>query len=265
MSSAGQRRMEGAEPMKIIISPAKQMGEARDFLAPRGRPVYEDRAAELAEHLQGLSYPALKGLLSCGDALARAAYENYQTMDLARADTPAILAYQGIQYRYMAPQVFEEPCFDYVQAHLRIFSGLYGILRPLDAVVPYRLEMGARVRFGPWRDLYHFWGESLYRALTEDGDRTILNLASREYSRAVTPYLTAGDTFVTCVFGEVTGGRVVEKGVYVKMARGEMVRWMAERAVEGVEGLRAFDRLGFAFCPARSTPDRLVFLMERRP
>ena len=248
--------------MHIIISPAKQMGEQRDFLAPAGRPVYEERAGELAAYLRGLPYPKLKRLLGCNEKLAQAAYENYQAMDFARADTPAILAYQGIQYRYMAPQVFEGPYFAYVQERLRILSGLYGILRPLDAVVPYRLEMQAKVRFGPWRDLYHFWGDSLCRALTGGGDRVIVNLASREYSRAVEPYLTQADTFITCTFGELQGGKVVEKGVYVKMARGEMVRWMAEQAVEDPAKLREFHRLGFAFCPERSAPERLVFLME---
>ena len=251
--------------MQIIISPAKQMGEQRDFLAPAGRPVYAERAGELAAYLRGLPYLELKKLLGCNEALARAAYENYQDMDLARADTPAILAYQGIQYRYMAPQVFEEAYFTYVQGRLHILSGLYGILRPLDAVAPYRLEMQARVRFGPWRDLYHFWGDSLYRALTAGGDRVILNLASREYSRAVEPYLTEADTFITCTFGELQGERVVEKGVYVKMARGEMVRWMAEHAVERPADLAAFDRLGFAFCPERSRERNLVFLMDRPP
>ena len=247
--------------MKIIISPAKQMGEEREFLAPRGRPLYESRAAELAAYLRSLPYPELRRLLACNEALARAAYETYQTMELQRADTPALLAYRGIQYQYMAPQVFEETYFDYVQEHLRILSGLYGILRPLDAVMPYRLEMQAKVRFGPWRDLYHFWGDSLYRALTDGGDRVIVNLASREYSRAVEPYLTGADTFITCTFGELQGERVVEKGVYVKMARGEMVRWMAEHAVEALEDLRQFDRLGFSFCPARSDGRHLVFLM----
>ena len=250
--------------MHIIISPAKQMGEARDFLAPAGRPVYEARAAELAGHLRGLSYPELKKLLACNDALARTAFETYQAMDFARADTPAILAYRGIQYQYMAPQVFETPYFDYVQRHLRILSGLYGILRPLDAVVPYRLEMQAKLRFGPWRDLYHFWGDSLCRALTDGGDRVILNLASQEYSRAIAPHLTGADTFITCVFGELQGEKVVEKGVYVKMARGEMVRWMAEHAVENLEDLKYFDRLGFAYCQERSQAQRLVFLMDSR-
>ena len=249
--------------MQIIISPAKQMGEERDFLAPRSRPVYEARAAELAGYLGTLSYQALKTLLACSDALAQAAYAGYQGMDFTRADTPAILAYQGIQYRYMAPQVFETPYFTYVQEHLHILSGLYGILRPMDAVLPYRLEMQARVRFGPWRDLYHFWGDSLYRALTAGGDRVILNLASREYSRAVEPWLTGTDTFITCVFGERQGEKVVEKGVYVKMARGEMVRWMAEHAVERVEELKSFDRLGFSYCSERSDPHCLVFLMAR--
>ena len=249
--------------MKIIISPAKQMGEERDVLPPAGRPVYEERAAQLAAYLRDLPYEALKELLSCGEKLARAAYETYQTMDFSRADTPALLAYRGIQYQYMAPQVFEGAYFTYVQEHLRILSGLYGILRPLDAVVPYRLEMQARVRLGPCRDLYRFWGDSLYRFLTADGERVIVNLASREYARAVEPYLTGADTFITCTFGELQGEKVVEKGVYVKMARGEMVRWMAERAVERAEQLREFDRLGFAFCPERSSADRLVFLARK--
>ena len=94
--------------MKIIISPAKQMGEEREFLAPRGRPLYESRAEELAAYLRSLPYPELRRLLACNEALARAAYETYQTMELQRADTPALLAYRGIQYQYMAPQVFEE-------------------------------------------------------------------------------------------------------------------------------------------------------------
>ena len=155
--------------MRIIISPAKQMGEERDFLTPAGRPIYEERAGELAAHLRSLPYGEMKKLLACSDALAQAAYEAYQAMDFSRADTPAILAYRGIQYQYMAPQVFEKAYFAYIQEHLRILSGLYGILRPLDAVVPYRLEMQAKVCFGPWRDLYHFWGDSLCRALTEEG------------------------------------------------------------------------------------------------
>ena len=225
--------------MRIIISPAKQMGEERDFLTPAGRPIYEERAGELAAHLRSLPYGEMKKLLACSDALAQAAYEAYRAMDFSRADTPAILAYRGIQYQYMAPQVFEKAYFAYIQEHLRILSGLYGILRPLDAVVPYRLEMQAKVRFGPWRDLYHFWGDSLCRALTEEGD-----------------------AWITCTFGELLGEKLVEKGVYVKMARGEMVRWMAEHSVERPEDLRYFDRLGFSFCPERSDGKHLVFLMD---
>ena len=224
--------------MRIIISPAKQMGEERDFLTPAGRPIYEERAGELAAHLRSLPYGEMKKLLACSDALAQAAYEAYRAMDFSRADTPAILAYRGIQYQYMAPQVFEKAYFAYIQEHLRILSGLYGILRPLDAVVPYRLEMQAKVRFGPWRDLYHFWGDSLCRALTEEG------------------------AWITCTFGELLGEKLVEKGVYVKMARGEMVRWMAEHSVERPEDLRYFDRLGFSFCPERSDGKHLVFLMD---
>ena len=247
--------------MRIIISPAKQMGEGRDFLAPAGRPVYEARAGELAAYLRSLPYEALKELLACGEKLARAAYETYQAMDFSQADTPALLAYRGIQYQYMAPGVFSDREWDYVQAHLRILSGFYGLLRPLDGVVPYRLEMQARLTGPGWKDLYGFWGRKLSAALAAETE-VVVDLASREYSRAVLPGLPPQVRAVTCVFGRLREGRVVEQGTACKMARGEMVRWMAEHRVTELEELPSFGRLGYRFDPERSGPARYVFIQE---
>ena len=245
--------------MKLIISPAKQMRRDTDTLPPSGLPELLDQTRILAEQLRKLEYPALKKLLDCNDALAERAFRLYHAMDLEREDTPAILAYDGIQYKYMAPQVFTEREYAYVQAHLRMISGFYGLLRPLDAVAPYRLEMQARLRTDFCRDLYDFWGDAIYRTLTKE-DRVILNLASREYSRAVEPFLTADDIFVTCVFGEELEGRVVEKGVYVKMARGEMVRFLAETGGETLEDAKGFHRLGFTYREELSDARTLVFV-----
>ena len=176
-----------------------------------------------------------------------------------------VLAYDGIQYQYMAPQLFTAEQFAYVEAHLRILSGLYGVLRPFDGVTPYRLEMGARLKTPFRKSLYDFWGDGLYRTLTADGTDTLVNLASEEYARAVRPWISPPVRWIHVVFGELDGKRLVEKGVYVKMARGEMVRFLAERGAETPEAMKDFDRMGYAYAPECSDDTTYVFLRENRP
>lgn len=250
--------------MRWIISPAKKMRQERDFLRPQALPEFLPDAERLLAHLRGLDYGALKKLLACNDQLARQSYEQYQAMDLRRCLTPAILAYQGIQYQYMAPGVLEEDDYGELQEHLRILSGFYGLLRPLDGVAPYRLEMQAKLRTDFCRDLYDFWGDRLAKRLAEETD-LILNLASEEYAKAVRRHLPAGTRLADVVFGEVTGSGWVEKGVYVKMARGEMVRFLVQSRARGLADVTAFDRLGYRYVPAESSEDRLVFLRDVSP
>ena len=183
-------------------------------------------------------------------------------MNLKMRLTPALLSYEGIQYQYMAPGVFETRHWDYVQQHLRILSGFYGILRPLDGIVPYRLEMQAKLKMGSTQDLYAFWGDRIYRELAE-GEDFLLNLASIEYSRAAEKYIDRKTRFVTCVFGELSDGKVKVKGTMAKMARGEMVRFMAERGVRDAEGLKGFDRLGYRYCQEKSGDKEYVFIKIR--
>ena len=151
-----------------------------------------------------------------------------------------------------------------MKEHLRILSGFYGLLRPLDPVTPYRLEMQAKLAIDGCKNLYQFWGDALARALEEETD-LVVNLASQEYARAVRPHLRPGTRFLTCVFAQKTGDRLVEKGVYVKMARGEMVRFLAERQAQSPEAMQAFDRLGYRFSPEGSDEDTYVFLQEGKP
>lgn len=248
--------------MRIIISPAKRMRTDPDGLAPISTPVFIDDVRRLLTVLRGMDFDSLKQLLGCNDDLVRRSQLEYQTMDLDRAGTPALIAYDGIQYQYMAPQVFEQHWLDYVQAHLRILSGLYGVLRPLDAVAPYRLEMQARLSIDGYRNLYQFWGNRLARE-TIGTDGVLLNLASEEYARAVRPHRLKGIRWIDCLFGEMEHGRFREKGVYVKMARGEAVRFLAENAVDQPDDLRAFNRLGFSWSAELSDSDRFVFLMNK--
>ena len=248
--------------MKLLISPAKKMRVERDFLPPETCPALLDRSALLLEHLRSLPLPELKRLLACNDALAQEAYRNFQVMELDRGETPALFAYDGIQYKYMTPGLFTQEQLDYVKEHLRILSGFYGVLRPFDGVKPYRLEMQARFR-GPELDsLYDFWGVRLAAQIFSETD-CVLNLASKEYSKCVEPYTPAGKHFVTCVFGEMSeDGRIKEKGTLCKMARGEMVRYMAESGGETLEDVKAFRGLGYCFRQDLSSDRRLVFVKE---
>ena len=247
--------------MRIIISPAKKMNHDLDGLPPRDLPALLEETERLLAHLRGLSLPELKKLLACSDQLAELNFRRFQTMDLRRRLTPALLAYEGIQYRYMAPGVFSQGALDYVQEHLRILSGFYGVLRPFDGVTPYRLEMQAKLKAPFCRDLYDFWGGRLAAALEEKD--VVVDLASGEYSRAAVPHLPDGVQVITPVFGELReDGKVVEKGVHVKMARGEMVRFLAEGGVEDPAAITAFEGLGFRYCPQQSRPDRPVFLRD---
>lgn len=228
---------------------------------PLGFPVFLENAEEIMRWMQTLSFEECRKLWGCNEKIARLNFQRFTKMELRRGLTPAILSYEGIQYQYMAPAVFEESQYGYIQEHLRILSGFYGILKPMDGVTPYRLEMQAKAEIAGKRNLYDYWGGKLYRELLDES-RVIVNLASREYSQCIEKYLGPQDRFVTCVFGEYIDGKVRQKGTYAKMARGEMVRFMAEKNIETPEGMKGFDRLGYRFRKELSSRDEYVFLKE---
>ena len=245
--------------MRIIISPAKKMNVDADSLPCQGLPAFLPRTERLLSALRAMDAAELKRLWKCNDQIAALNIRRLEAMDLRRNLTPAILSYEGIQYQYMAPGVFTSAEYGYVQEHLRILSGFYGLLRPFDGVTPYRLEMQARLAVDGAKDLYAFWGSSLARQLAAESG-CILNLASREYSLCVSKHLEPSVRFITCVFGEETGGRILEKGTLCKMARGEMVRYLAEHRITEPEAAKGFDRLGYRYAPTRSDRNAYVFL-----
>ncbi|MBR2948557.1 MAG: peroxide stress protein YaaA [Lachnospiraceae bacterium] len=245
--------------MRIIISPAKKMNTDTDSLAWKKLPVFLDKTEQLVKILQGMQYDELKKLWKCNDSIAEMNMQRLADMDLHSCLTPALLAYEGIQYQYMAPGVFTDQEFDYVEKHLRILSGFYGILNPYDGVVPYRLEMQAKLKVGDAKDLYGFWGSSLAEQLFAETD-CIINLASKEYSICISRYLPEHVRFITCVFGEKKDGKVIEKGTMCKMARGEMVRFMAENQISDPEEIKAFDRLDYRFDAECSDERQFVFI-----
>lgn len=272
--------------LKIIISPAKKMRIFEDYSCRLSAPVFQEKAGRLHTALRNLSFEELKKLWKCSEKLAVQNYERLHAWMPGRHLTPALLAYEGIQYQYMAPHIFSESQWTYAEEHLRILSGFYGILRPTDGVIPYRLEMQAKLTpvreaFGSVNSLYEYWGDSIYRHLAAetpadidalqsagsaaktpaDADALqIVNLASDEYSKSVLPFIAPSVTWVSCIFGELADGRVKVKGTLAKMARGEMVRWMAENQIQDVRGLRDFRQLNYRFHEELSSDRAYVFL-----
>lgn len=245
--------------MKIIISPAKKMQIDTDSFIPLSQPLFLEQTQQLLEYLRSLSFEELKDLWKCSDKLATENYQNLLEMNLDGNLTPALLAYVGIQYQTMAPEVFSQVQFDYVQKYLRILSGFYGVLAPFDGVVPYRLEMQAKVKLNDSKDLYALWADRLYQVLYEDDD-CVLNLASKEYSKAIERYVKPDQKFVTCVFGELKDGKVKQKATAAKMARGQMVQFLARKQIQDLAQAKEFNELGYRFLPEKSSQTEYVFV-----
>ena len=249
--------------MRIIISPAKKMNADTDTLPWRDLPVFFPQTQQLLDRLRGMSSEELQKLWKCNDQIAALNAQRLRDMDLHRNLTPAIIAYEGIQHQYMAPDVFTQKEYDYVQEHLRILSGFYGVLRPMDGVTPYRLEMQAKLRMGDAKDLYAFWGEALARSVLDAADY-VINLASKEYSVCISKYLPKDKRMITCVFGEEKDGKIVEKGTMCKMARGEMVRFMAVNGIENPEDIKAFEGLDYRYDETYSDAQTYVFVRRKK-
>ena len=175
-----------------------------DSFACTELPAFMEKTEILKDWISGLTYEQQKALWACSDKIARQNADRFARMDLQKNLTPALLAYDGIQYTYMAPAVFEDGQYEYVQEHLRILSGFYGVVRPLDGVVPYRLEMQAKAAVAGHKNLYDFWGDELYQKVLDDPkglasrrSRIIVNLASKEYSKCIEQYLQPEDLYIT--------------------------------------------------------------------
>lgn len=252
--------------MKIIIAPARRMTVDTDSLPYQDLPQFLPQTKEILAYMRGLTYDQCHWLWwNCSEKLARQNYRWLHQLQLTRQLTPAILAFTGLQYQYMLPDVFTDHAFDYVQEHLRILSGFYGLLRPLDGIVPYRLGMGDRARVNGTKNLYQFWGSQLADSLYDQPDQWVLNLASKEYAKAISPYLSLAKghhrKMVTVVFGQVkAGGKVRQVTTRAKMARGQMVRYLAENNLTTINDVAKFHDGGFAYDESRSSASQLVFI-----
>ncbi|AYB00412.1 peroxide stress protein YaaA [Lachnoanaerobaculum umeaense] len=246
--------------MKIVVSPAKTMIENTDSYIGNSIPTYIDYSRMLLDEIRQKSYEEMKEIWKCNDKIANENFDRFKNMNLQGNLSPAIFSYQGIQYQYMAVNVMESSSLEYIRENLYILSGFFGILRTFDVVSPYRLEMQAKLEIGDCKNLYEFWGDKIYRKLFETGE-VVINLASKEYSKIIESYLSKEDKFITCVFAEKKDGKIVQKATLAKMARGEMVNFLASNDIQNEEEIKKFDRLGFVFDKGLSNDNRYVFVL----
>lgn len=247
--------------MKVIIAPAKIMKIDRDSFPIQSKPQFLDKTRILERFLKSRSNEQLKDLWHASENVTKQSILQLENMNLDERLTPAILAFSGIQYQYMAPDLFTQPALDYIQKNLRILSGFYGMLRPFDGVCPYRLESNTKMVGFRDYSLYHFWGSDIAENLFQE-DNIVIDLASKQYTRLVKPYLSQGRQLITVDFQELKNGKWKTVGVHAKMARGEMVRYIAEKQIKNPTDLQDFNDFEFQFEPDVSTKDHYVFRTE---
>ena len=250
--------------MLITVSPAKKLDlTAAQGVTPR-RPEFPEDARYLAEVARDLTVKELQKLMGISEALARLNAGRFRDFG-QMAEKPAALAFAGDTYQGLEAKSLDADEMAFAQDRLRILSGLYGILRPLDAIQPYRLEMGSRLKTTRGASLYDYWGDRIAQALNRQaevlGTDVLINCASQEYFGAV-DLAALNLRVITPVFLEEKDGEAKIVSFYAKRARGAMARFIIQRRLISPEGLRDFDSGGYAFRPDMSEGDRWVFLRE---
>ena len=255
--------------MLMVISPAKTLDYTSTPVTRRfTQPEHLDQAQLLINQLRKLTPAQIAELMSLSDPLAglnAARYTSWQQPFSAENARQALLAFKGDVYTGLHAEDFSDADFNFAQQHLRMLSGLYGVLRPLDLMQPYRLEMGTKLANTRGKDLYAFWGERitgwLNQALAEQGDSVLLNLASNEYFSAVKRKALQA-RIIDTEFRDLKNGQYKIISFYAKKARGLMARYVIKNRIRDPQALQQFDLQGYRYCAEQSGVDKLVFLRD---
>ena len=258
--------------MLTLLSPAKKLNmEPFNLGVPVSRPRLLDDTKELAIVAKKQTADDLKRLMHISDKLAVINYERFQAFNIEKKSNsakPAGLAFDGDVYWGLEADSMSEDALTYAQDHLRILSGLYGVLRPMDAIQAYRLEMGTKMENGRGKSLYEFWGTRIADRLKADlsghTDSTVVNLASNEYFKAVNTK-ALGEMVVGAKFLNIKNGAARSLMYYAKHARGRMARWIMENEVDQAEGLKDFNVDGYSLDKNASTDQEFVFSRPQPP
>lgn len=252
--------------MLVVVSPAKNLDfESSTQSLPFTQPEYLDHAQELIDRCKTLSPADLSSLMGISDKLAGlnvARFSSWATPFDQENAKQAIFAFNGDVYAGLEAESFNDGDLEFAQQRLRILSGLYGLLKPLDLMQPYRLEMGTKLNNARGKDLYAFWGshitQGLNKTMKAENVEVLVNLASNEYFKSVDSKLLDA-TIVTPVFKDEKNGTYKIISFFAKKARGMMAKYIIQHKVKTPDGLKAFDSDGYKFCDAESNSTTLVF------
>jgi len=255
-----------------VLSPAKTLDyETAPITQSATLPRFMDQSALLVEDARGLNPDDIRALMGVSEQIAHLNYErfmNWQSESTSDNAKQAVLAFKGDVYTGLQAETLSEDDLDFAQTRLRILSGLYGLLRPLDLMQPYRLEMGLKFTNQRGRNLYEFWGEQLTDTLNADlvsaKTEVLINLASNEYFKAVKPKLLNAD-IITPQFKDLKNGQYKMISFFAKKARGLMARYIIDNRITEPEALKSFSEAGYYYSDAQSQGDQWVFLRDEVP
>lgn len=251
--------------MRMIISPAKNMKMPEKCLYTLGVPEFQNKTLEIWDVLQKLNPWELESVLKVNEKLAVQAFLDYKAfmpLQIGMADKhrAALTVYDGLVFKNIEADTFSDEDMMYAQEHLRILSGFYGVLKPLDGIMPYRLEMMCKIKIGD-KGLYPFWNRTIYESVCAN-QSLVLNLASEEYAKCVRKYLEPWDRMVDVEFLVYKSGKLKTVTAWAKMARGCMVRYIIKNRIDDIEGVKKFDDLDYQFMPELSHERKLVFVIK---
>ncbi len=253
--------------MLIVLSPAKSLNfDPQQQISDFTLPVFREDTEKLIKYLQKMSAKGLSDLMSISPNLAKLNYGRYQMWDPSpEKSKQAILAFDGDVYDGLSASSLKEEFLVEAQKRVRILSGLYGVLKPLDLIQPHRLEMGTKLKTGRKNDLYIFWKDKIVReinlAIEESGSPILVNLASNEYFKSIDQKKLKGK-IITSEFRDLKNGKYMMVSFYAKKARGMMTRFILENGISDPEEMKAFDQEGYHFAPKMSSAETFVFTRD---
>lgn len=245
--------------MITIISPAKNMKMVQREDLTLSQPSFVEKTEEVVKQLKTYQPWELETLMKINEKLAMQGFVDIQNFDLQKEGTAALLAYDGLMFKNIGADTFSIEEIEYAGKHLRILSACYGCVKPLDGILPYRLEMQCKMKVNG-ENLYQFWGEDIYRELYET-DPVVLNLASEEYAKTVRKY-AKNDKFIDVEFLTYHKGKLKTLATWAKMARGQMVKYIVQNRLDKPEQIRTFDWNGYEFEESLSNEKKYVFVLR---
>lgn len=250
--------------MMIFMSPTKNM-KPRTIEVEMTLPQFCVEAENLLEILQEYNDEDIMQIMKVNAKLAVENQERFQHIHFDTKGMHALTSYDGIAFKYMKLHEWTQTDYQYANTHLRILSAFYGVVRPFDSIYPYRLEMQARLKHERIDNLYSYWSDILMQSMRKDNkDGIYINLASKEYSDAILPYIKDNETCITIQFYLEKNGKRRIQATYAKMARGAMAAYIIRKQIEKPEGLKAFDEDGWMFDEETSTDLQFIFVKNEK-